>query len=170
MSSHAPQRVEALARLVQQKRRLLEQLVAFGQRQGELIEAGDVASLVRLLSGKQQLIAGLQTVERSLDAFRDEDPDARVWPTPAARAACQADSATCNALLAEVIATEQRHEQIMSERRDAIGVQLRQAQSAHAASTAYKPHLRAPRRPATAPNHASASEASDASLDLTTSS
>lgn len=157
---------DSLARLVQQKRRLLEQLVQLGRRQGELIEAGEIASVVQLLSGKQQLIAGLQSVEQCLDAFRQEDPDARVWPSPAARTACQADSHACNALLAEVIATEQKHEKSMGDRRDEVGAQLRQAQSAHAASSAYKPHLRASRPPVAALPEVSVPL--NTSLDLTT--
>lgn len=156
----------ALARLVSQKRRLLEQLVAIGRRQGELIDAGEIAPLMQLLGGKQQLIAGLRVVEQGLDAFRSEDPESRAWPTPADRAACQADAEACNRMLAEVIATEQRHESLMTQRRDAIGKQLTQTQSAHAATTAYKPHLRAP-RPAAAPITPSGTPLSDA-LDLTT--
>lgn len=167
MQANAPTRAGTLALLVQQKRRLLEQLVQLGKRQGELIDAGEVAALVQLLSGKQQLIAGLQEIEQGLDAFRNEDPEARRWPSPAARAACQADSQACNTLLAEVISTEQRHEQLMSERRDSVGTQLRQAQSAHAASTAYKPHLRPTRRPAIVQQDPTTPL--NASLDLTTS-
>lgn len=162
-----PSPTEPLARLVQQKRRLLEQLVQIGRRQGALIGEGEVASLVQLLSGKQQLIAGLKVVEQGLDAFRHDDPDQRQWPTPADRAACKADADACNALLAEALATEQKHEAQMSERRDAIGAQLNQAQSAHAASSAYKPHLRVPRPQPIAVPETSAPLA--ASLDLTTS-
>lgn len=136
---------ESLANLVRQKRRLLEQLVMLGRRQGEMIEAGEAASLLQLLGGKQQLITGLQVLERGLDAFRSEDPDARQWATPAQRAACKADADACNFLLAEVIATEQAHERVMTHRRDELGKQLQQAQSAHVASSAYKPHLRGPR-------------------------
>ncbi|QDT69741.1 FlgN protein [Planctomycetes bacterium MalM25] len=157
---------EALARLVSQKRRLLEQLAALARRQGELIAEGEIASLMQLLGGKQQLIAGLRVVEQGLDAFRHEDPESRAWPTSAARAACQADAEACNRLLAETLATEQQHEELMTQRRDAIGKQLIQTQSAHAASTAYKPHLRAP-RPASAPIATSGAPLSD-TLDLTT--
>lgn len=137
-----PTPTESLARMVRQKRRLLEQLASLGGRQLELIDAGDVGGLVQLLGGKQQLITGLQLVERGLDAFRDDDPETRHWPTPQARAECAADAAECNRLLQSVIATEQQHERRLASRRDDIAVQLRQAQSAHAASTAYKPHLR----------------------------
>jgi hypothetical protein len=136
---------ESLANLVRQKRRLLEQLVMLGRRQGEMIEAGEAASLLQLLGGKQQLITGLQVLERGLDAFRSEDPDARQWASAAQRAACKADSDACNALLAEVIATEQAHERQMTDRRDDLAKRLHQAQSAHAASSAYKPHLRGQR-------------------------
>jgi len=156
---------EPLARLVRQKRRLLEQMAQLTRRQGGLIAEGDVATLVQLLAGKQQLIAGLQVVEQGLDAFRDQDPDRRAWPTPADRAACRADAEACNELLASVVATEQEHERLMTERRDAIGAQLRQAQSAHTAASAYKPHLRAP-RPAPLAGHDTSAPLS-ASLDLT---
>lgn len=156
----------ALARLVGQKRRLLEQLVALGRRQGELIETGEIGSLMQLLSGKQQLIAGLRVVEKGLDAFRAEDPNSRHWPTPADRTACQADAELCNRLLAEVLSTERQHEALMTERRDAIGKQLSQTRSAHAASAAYKPHRRAP-RPAPTPVPTPRNLSSDA-LDLTT--
>lgn len=144
----SPPPTEALARLVNQKRRLLEQLVAIGHRQGQLIEDGDAAALLQLLTGKQQLIAGLQVVEQGLNAFRHEEPEQRNWPSAADRAACKADADACNDLLAESLATEQQHETAMTERRDALSKQLLQAQSAHAASTAYKPHLRGTRQPA----------------------
>ena len=162
----APSPTEPLARLVRQKRKLLEQLAMLGRRQQELIAGGDAATLLQLLGGKQQLITGLQVVERGLDAFRHEDPDTRRWPSPAERAACQADADACNALLAEVLTTEQQHEGQLSERRDALSKRLQQAQSAHAASTAYKPHLRGPRRPVVVAPDASAPL--NASLDLST--
>lgn len=166
MPTHATSpTTEALAQLVRQKRRLLEQLALLARRQGELIADGDSATLLQLLSGKQQLITGLQVVERGLDAFREEDPDHRVWPSPAARAACKADADACNALLAEVVATEEAHERLMCDRRDEIAQRLQQAQSAHAASAAYKPHLRgATRRPIVAFD---SSAPLSASLDLT---
>lgn len=166
MPPTAPDSTDSLARLVSQKRRLLEQLVVVGRRQAGLIADGEVASLLQLLSGKQQLIAGLQVVEQGLDAFRHQDPDHRPWPSAADRAACKADADECNRLLAEVIETEQRHEREVSQRRDAINAQLRQAQSAHAASTAYKPHLRAERRPLAAP--VEGSTPLSVSIDLTT--
>ncbi|TWU00339.1 FlgN protein [Botrimarina colliarenosi] len=156
---------ESLARLVRQKRRLLEQLVALGRRQGELIAAGDAAALLQVLGGKQQLITGLQVIERGLDAFRHEDPESRCWPSETDRAACKADADACNGLLAEVISIDQLHEGELTARRDEVGKRLQQAQSAHAASTAYKPHLRGAPRPAITVNDNAAPLS--ASIDLT---
>lgn len=154
---------DALARLVRQKRRLLEQLVAVGERQQKLIGEGDTTALLQLLSGKQQLIAALRVVESGLDAFRDEDPESRPWPTPQQRAECAADADACNRLLAEVIASEQQQTEEVASRRDAISEQLRQAQSAHAASSAYKPHLRH-----TTPAPDLSNQPLSATIDLTT--
>lgn len=157
---------EELARLVGQKRRLLERLVQLGRGQGELVESGRTQDLLKLLAEKQRFIDALQTVEAGLAAFRDEDPDRRVWPSPKHRAACQADSEACNRMLAEVLAAEERHEERMAARRDDVNTQLRQAQHAHAASTAYKPHLRpTAHRPAPA---AFDTPTNAAPLDLTT--
>lgn len=162
-----PSPTEPLARLVRQKRRLLEQMVKLCTRQGELITEGDTTTLLQLLGGKQQLIAGLQVIERGLDAFRHQDPDSRPWPSAADRAACKADADACNQLLAEVVATEREHESQMTDRRDSLSKQLLQAQSAHAASTAYKPHLRGGRQPAVADPSNGAPLST--SLDLTSS-
>lgn len=155
-----------LARLVRQKRQLLERLVQMGRGQGELVEAGRTQELLKLLAEKQRFIDGLRSVEGSLAAFREQDPDQRLWPSPKHRADCQADSDACNRLLAELLETEERHEQLMATRRDAVNDQLRQAQHAHAAATAYKPHLRpvGDRPPAAMPPTA----APIAALDLST--
>lgn len=157
---------ETLARLVLQKRRLLEQLVVLSRRQEQLVEEGEISGLLQVLANKQQLITGLGVVEQGLDAFRDDDPDTRPWPSPADRERCQADADACNTLLRETLEAERRHEALLSARRDDLAARLRMAQSAHAASTAYKPHL-SPRRSPTPPIDPSATPLS-ACLDLTT--
>ena len=71
-----------LADLIAKRRRCLEQLLELGRRQAELIAAGNMADLMRLLAAKQQLIAALQTLEKELAPFHDEDPDSRRWASP----------------------------------------------------------------------------------------
>ena len=42
-----------------------------------------MTDLLKLLAAKQTVLDQLQQVERQLDPFRDEDPEARVWRSPA---------------------------------------------------------------------------------------
>lgn len=142
---------ERLARLVAQKRQVLEQLRTVAARQGELLTAGDSGELLRLLSAKQQLMAGLQKVERMLAPFRDQDPARRDWPTPAARAACADDAQACARLLTEVLELEHQHERIAADSRDRVGAQLRTAHASQQAATAYRGASR-PARPIPAPH------------------
>ena len=163
-----PPSTEDLARFVAQKRRLLEQLLQIGTRQGELIESGDITTLLRLLTAKQQLIAALRAVERGLDDFRHDDPERRVWTGPERRAECAADAEACKRLLAAVIELEKTQEQQIEKRRDGLSDQLRRVQGAHEAATAYQPH-RKPQREVPSPGLPPAGEAPLGALDLSTS-
>lgn len=157
---------EQLAERIRGKRRVLEQLHQVGQRQGELVASGDVETLLKLLAAKQRLLAGLQQVERDLEPFRDEDPEARKWQSPEHRAACAADAQACRTLLAAVMEMEKQHESAMVVRRDSVAKQLKQAHAAHDASGAYQSH----RRPNASPGAPLATPSGQpaAGIDLTT--
>ena len=71
------QSTERLAALISQRRERLTQLRDVGRRQSELIAAGEISALLRLLSAKQQLIVALQEMERQLEPFHQQDPDCR---------------------------------------------------------------------------------------------
>ena len=116
---------------------MLEILVRFLRRQTELIEAGDMTSLLKLLSGKHTVISQLQKLDGDLTPFRDEDPERRIWRSTAERAACQARCRACNALLAESMALEQQAETAMRGRRDAAAATLAAVQTASDARAAY---------------------------------
>ncbi|MCA9239284.1 MAG: hypothetical protein KDA37_03755 [Planctomycetales bacterium] len=132
-----PLSTDRLAKLVCQKRQVLQQLRQVAVRQGELIGQEDVSTLLKLLATKQALLSGLQKLERALEPFRGQDPEDRPWPTPADRAACAADAADCARLLEEVIQLEREHERQMVAQRDRVAGQLRIAHSAHQAAGAY---------------------------------
>lgn len=133
-----PNTTDRLAELIRGKRAVLEQLHAVGARQGELVSQGDVDSLLRLLAAKQRLLAALQAAERGIEPFRQQDPEARDWPSPQHRAACAEDAEACRTLLAEVMAMERAQEQAMTERRDRVAEQLRRSHAAHNATDAYR--------------------------------
>lgn len=140
MVNQMPLSTDNLTQLIRQKRRVLVQLREVATRQGQLVEAGDIAALMKLLAAKQKLITALQAVERQLAPYHDDDPEARVWPSPDHRAACAAEAAECSRLLAEVMEMEKAQEGVMTGRRDALAGRLQTAHAAHAVQAAYQTH------------------------------
>ncbi len=111
-----------------------------GQKQSELIAAGEMGALLRLLSAKNQLLAVLQAIEKELGPYHDQDPDSRAWPTPSHRIRCADQAAQCRVLLEEVMQLEQSNEQRMTVRRDEVASQLQHANAAAKARGAYQAH------------------------------
>jgi len=128
---------ERLAALITTKQQVLEILVQLSRRQLALIGAGEMTTLLKLLAGKQTVMNQLQTLERELTPFRDEDPERRVWASPQERTACQVRAEQCNALLAEAMDLEKRSEAAMVERRQAAATALAAVQAGASARAAY---------------------------------
>jgi hypothetical protein len=127
-----------LAELISKRRKCLAQLRELGVKQGELIADGNMTALLRIFSAKQELIAALETLERDLRPYHDEDPDSRQWASPGDRAACAADAEECRRLLAEVMALEQAGERQMTVRRDGVAQELRSLSAAERVREAYQ--------------------------------
>ena len=127
-----------LAELIGKRRRCLEQLLALGQRQADLIAVGNMSDLMRLLAAKQQLIVALQALEKDLAPYHDDDPDRRAWPSPEERERCAVDAEHCRRLLQQVVALEQAGERQMAVRRDDAAGQLKAMQTAGRVRAAYE--------------------------------
>lgn len=136
----AQQTTEKLADLIGKRHACLQQLRDVGEKQSELIAAGDMGALLRLLSAKNQLLAVLQAIEKELAPYHDQDPESRLWPTPSHRIRCADQAAQCRTLLEEVMQLERNNEQRMTVRRDEVASQLQQANAASRASGAYQVH------------------------------
>jgi flagellar biosynthesis/type III secretory pathway chaperone len=128
---------ERLAALITTKQQVLQILVQLSQRQLALIAAGEMTTLIKLLAGKQTVMNQLQTLERELSVFRDEDPEQRVWSSPAERTACQVRAEQCNTLLSEAMNLEKRAEAAMVDRRQAAATALAAVQAGADARAAY---------------------------------
>lgn len=129
-----------LADLIDKRHRCLLQLRDLGHKQSELIAAGEMGPLLRLISAKNQLIAALQSIEQALAPYHAQDPEQRNWQTAQARTQCAHQSKACQQLLSEVMTLERQNEQNMIERRDEVANQLQTAQAAGAARGAYQAH------------------------------
>jgi len=131
---------DTLADLIDKRLACLVQLCKLGQKQSAYIESGEISSILRLLSAKNQLIVALQTIEKELEPFHAEDPEQRVWVSSTAREKCAQQAARCRELLDEVMQMERENELRMTRRRDQVARQLQNVQSATNTRTAYKSH------------------------------
>jgi hypothetical protein len=127
----------ALSERMDQKHELLVQLRDIGLRQLELIASGDMNQLLRVLAVKQRLLGLLQAVERSLDPFRSDDPEGRIWESPAARERCADTAQRCEALLRTIVEQERESESHMTVRRNETARRLRDIQHAADIHRAY---------------------------------
>lgn len=133
---------ERLIELIHKKHQVLVQLRDVGRRQMELVDGGDIASLLTLLGTKQQLIGGLQTLEQELTPYYDEDPEQRAWTSTQGRAECARQAAECNKLLTEVVSLEKLGTERMTVRRNEVAEQLQQAHAATQVRSAYEANRR----------------------------
>ncbi len=131
---------DKLAGLIRQKRDCLLSLRDMGQRQMELVVDGEMGRLLDVLAAKQRVLNDLQRVERALDPFRDQDPEARFWRTPEARADCGKLLDECELLLKETVEQERLSEAALTVRRDETAIKLHTAHSAGRARGAYTNH------------------------------
>ena len=132
-----PLTTERLSQLILVKHDLLAQVYQLAQRQIEAVEAQDMDPLMSHLATKPTVLGHLPKVERVLDPFRSQDPEARVWNSAEDRRRCQITAERANVLLKEILALEQQAERQLSQARDATAIQLATANTAMAARSAY---------------------------------
>jgi len=128
---------ELLAELVGKKVELLTQLFDLGRLQIDFIAGDDLTQLLKVLSAKQRVLAALQNIERGLDPFRDQDPDARDWSSAAARQQCAELARQAERLLAEIVRQEKQSEMELKLRRDEAAARLNVTHAAAQARGAY---------------------------------
>jgi hypothetical protein len=133
---------EHLAELIRKKHQVLVQLRDIGCRQADVISSGEIGALLKLLAGKQHLIAGLQTLECELKPYYAQHPDGRDWPSPADRAECAMMANECNLLLEEIVALEKRGAEEMDARKNDVAHQLQQVHAAAHVRGAYQAQRR----------------------------
>ncbi len=128
---------DQLAQLLQQRHEHLSKVAYLSRRQLELIESGDLGTLLQILAGKQQLLTDLNTIERRLDPYRGQRPEDRQWSNQAARDVSARLAAESNLLLGEIFQLEQRSAGGLQRRRDEAADRLHGMHTAHEARGAY---------------------------------
>jgi hypothetical protein len=133
---------DKLFELIRKKHDVLLQLRDMGLRQSELVKSGEISGLLKLLGAKQHVIAGLQELESGLKPYYAENPDARIWRSPADRAQCAQIANNCNTLLEEVVKLERNGAEQMDARRNDVAAQLNQVHAASQVRNAYSAQRR----------------------------
>ena len=128
---------DVLAEFIGRKLAVLEQLRDLSRRQSTLIGENDMQRLLALLSAKQTLLHELQKVQKSLEPFRQQDPETRRWRSDAARQRCRQQAERSETLLSEIMLVERQSESEMSRRRDETVARLKDFNAAADATRAY---------------------------------
>jgi hypothetical protein len=128
---------EVLAKLIDSKHEMLSQLRQLAIRQLELVEVDDMSRIISLLAVKQRLLNTMDDIEKQLDPFRQQDPEQRIWASPAHRERAREVSARCDAMLQEIMSIERGCESRLHQRRDQAASQIQGMHVAANASTAY---------------------------------
>ena len=128
---------DLLAELIRRKHDCLVQIDELGRRQDALIADHDMAQLLKLLAAKQQLLGQLQQIEKALDPFRGQKPEARTWRSSELRDQCADLLRRCETLLAAIVARENEGQARLRGRRDEAAAQLQGHHDANRARGAY---------------------------------
>lgn len=117
-------KTDELSAILARKLACLSRMHELGVQQQAVLDAEDLGELLRLVAARQSLVEELLVLEQQLNPFRNESPESRNWPSPAARAAGKRLADECDRLLQGVLAQEQASERQLQARRDATAQQL----------------------------------------------
>ncbi|HIF30760.1 MAG: hypothetical protein ABGX22_12845 [Pirellulaceae bacterium] len=135
---------DIIAELMVAKCDVLQQLCTLMHRQAEHVAAGDMDALMNLLAAKDRLLTKLKPIQASLDPFRSQDPEERLWRTKEDRAECQRAATKCGALLAEIIDLEKQDLDDLTCRRDLVAKKLEGLHVSSKAVQAYQQSVKSP--------------------------
>jgi hypothetical protein len=127
------------AALIDSRLAVLVQLLALARRQAAVIGENDLATLLSVLAGKQQLVTELQAIDRQLAPYRQQPPQSRQWSSPDERTRCQQQAARCEAVLREILVIERQAEEQITQQRDDAAQRLATFNQSAQAARAYIP-------------------------------
>lgn len=128
---------DLLADLIAQRLGTLDELVKLARRQRELAHEGSLVGVVEALSAKQPAVDRLLAIEQSLNDYRQDDPETRVWRSEELRARTRRMSELSQPLLAETLAIETECERLLTAMKDDVAEQLGTNQGADVARRGY---------------------------------
>jgi hypothetical protein len=106
-------------------------------QQFEVMHSDDVTTLLTVLSRKSELLDTLRTLQKDLDPYREQQPEARHWDSEEERLACRKTFEEIDRLLEELTQMDNQAIEQMTQQRDAMASQIAQFATAEAVQNAY---------------------------------
>ena len=128
---------EELSELFELRWECLQTLLEIGNRQLAAIESDRMSELMQLLSKKQVPLNQLTDVADRIRVAGDDNPDARQWPSEAARIHCRERQERCEQLHVQLLALEAECETALTERREFIQKKLDRVGAGQQAANRY---------------------------------
>ncbi|TWU41937.1 flagellar export chaperone FlgN [Novipirellula artificiosorum] len=127
-----------LASLVDERHKILCDLVQLSQSQLEAIDAGRMNELMHLLSAKQPPLAKLASVSQQLHIAIGDDPEMRMWSSPQRRSECRKKNEQCEQMLAELMEMESSCETKLVTSRAEIEQRIQRSDGVKRANQSYR--------------------------------
>ncbi|MHC2067404.1 flagellar protein FlgN [Bremerella sp. T1] len=129
---------DQLVQLIDQKHEVLTQLLTLSQYQLRLAgHDSHIDDLMRVLAAKQTLIERLTRIDRTMDPFRQQNPESRVWRSASERTQCSQKAKQCEVLLTELKQLEHKSTEVVASHRDEISKLLRETHTSVDSASAY---------------------------------
>jgi hypothetical protein len=126
-----------LAELIDRRWRKLRQLLEFGRRQMDAIQAARMSELMQLLSDKQAPLTELTELAEQIRAAKDDDPAARSWESEAQRDRCRSQQDECEQMHMDLLALEAECETALQQSRVTIQQRLDRVDAGRVAANRY---------------------------------
>jgi len=123
--------------LIRSEEELLKRLLLVSQRQLELVEEGNVTTLIQHLGQRQQLWNEFEFLEQQLAPHKRIPPEHRVWKSADERQMTEASLNRCKDLLEQILENDQICLTKTAAQKDEVEGQLQRIQRGAPVATAY---------------------------------
>ncbi len=137
MADYSVQQTEFLLQCMRQRRDILQDIRLLTDSLSSAAHAADAEVSLGILARKDALLEEFSKVRQALRQYEQDDPERRIWTSPARRAECQQLADEGNRFLAETVHIDQATLQELHNHQQAIAAQLQNGTDSILARSAY---------------------------------
>lgn len=129
---------ERLYDLIAERLKVVEALGLLSANQAALCHGDTVESMLGIIGRRESIVERLQAIQEQLRPYQADDPERRQWISSERREECRKLSHRTDAILKEVMLSDNQILEQMQQQRDAIAVELRNGKDSQLAQQAYE--------------------------------